>query len=224
MGREPTSAGCHTCRCRHIKCDRERPACGQCRKSNHTCLGYDKLLRVETHGVARDKRSGSTRLVKLSSANSYAPQGVTAHSQGGRFRKDRPSSQVVQICPEIDLAAFADNIALTYLFDAYGWINVHSIFLQDTPMRQHFAKGHDELGYNSLRALAYGIFGRDHHLSNLRREAARIYGRVLQQLASKVASPSKAELRWLIKPIAVIGSYSVRFRTRPCMFPLLCLA
>ena len=76
-------------------------------------------------------------------------------------------------------------------------------------MRQHLAQQSDDLGYESLRALAYGIFGRDHHVESLRRSAARIYGASLQKLQLKLTTVPKQELAFLIKPIAIMGSYSV---------------
>ncbi|KAI9036758.1 Zn(II)2Cys6 transcription factor [Aspergillus affinis] len=34
--------GCATCKIRHVKCDEEKPACAQCRKTGRKCDGYDK--------------------------------------------------------------------------------------------------------------------------------------------------------------------------------------
>ncbi|KAL9483463.1 hypothetical protein ACSS6W_002252 [Trichoderma asperelloides] len=107
------------------------------------------------------------------------------------------------------LEPFTDNVTFSYFFDAYSWINVHSILLQDTPMRQHLAQQSDELCYDSLRALTYGIFSRDHQVDGLKRTARRIYGKVLQQLQSKLGTASKSELASLIKPISIMGSYAI---------------
>ncbi|KAK5625075.1 hypothetical protein RRF57_000791 [Xylaria bambusicola] len=37
----PRSKGCRTCRRKKIKCDEQRPRCGQCRKGVRECEGYD---------------------------------------------------------------------------------------------------------------------------------------------------------------------------------------
>lgn len=117
------------------------------------------------------------------------------------------------------LEPFTDNVTFSYFFDAYSWINVHSILLQDTPMRQHLAQQSDELCYDSLRALTYGIFSRDHQVDGLKRTARRIYGKVLQQLQSKLGTASKSELASLIKPISIMGSYAVNFPPSLYMLP-----
>ncbi|KAI1274138.1 hypothetical protein F5Y07DRAFT_221525 [Xylaria sp. FL0933] len=38
----PRSKGCGTCRRKKIKCDEQRPRCGQCRKGARQCEGYDQ--------------------------------------------------------------------------------------------------------------------------------------------------------------------------------------
>lgn len=110
----------------------------------------------------------------------------------------------------LSLEPFLDHVTFSYFFDSYGWINMHSMLLQDSPMRQHLAQEHDTLGYDSLRALTYGIFGRDHKISTLQRSASRIYGTLLRKLQNKLDTSAKSDLARLIKPIAVMGSYSVR--------------
>lgn len=109
----------------------------------------------------------------------------------------------------LGLDPFVDNVTFSYFFDAYSWINIHSILLQDTPMRQRLARQDDEICYDSLRALAYGIFGRDHGISGLKRSAERIYCSVLRKLQARLNIASKSELASLIKPVAIMGSYAV---------------
>ncbi|KAL7917214.1 hypothetical protein ACQKWADRAFT_307347 [Trichoderma austrokoningii] len=243
MGREISSKSCHTCRKRRIKCDAKRPVCTQCEKSKYECLGYDRVLRMESHGVL-GTQAGRQTLVKIGQSNSYPVNNPTrtqdtVSSSGrpkGRKRKDR-SHQTVEnstnsatnsttnaetedprlglshslaSCPiQPSLEPFTDNVTFSYFFDAYSWINIHSILLQDTPMRQSLAQQSDKLCYDSLRALAYGIFGRDHQLEGLKRTAGRIYGKILRQLQIKLMTPSRSELATLIKPISIMGSYAI---------------
>ncbi|KAK1248885.1 hypothetical protein MKX08_007105 [Trichoderma sp. CBMAI-0020] len=84
-----------------------------------------------------------------------------------------------------------------------------AVHRQYTPMRQILAQQSDELCYDSLRALAYGTFSRDHQLDGLKRTARRIYGKTLQQLQSTLMTASKRELATLIKPISIMGSYAI---------------
>ncbi|KAK4081179.1 transcriptional regulator family: Fungal Specific TF [Trichoderma aggressivum f. europaeum] len=245
MGREPTSASCHTCRRRRIKCDKGKPSCGQCEKSRYECLGYERILRIQSHGVGLSKQPGRSSLVKIGESGSYPTKEpvendddddsqLHGHDRGGKCRRKKPQkrqitggaspaaaasqsqnldthlpqaliSQTIQ--PSLD--PFIDNIAFSYFFDAYSWINIHSILLQDTPMRQHLTEQRDELGYDSLRALAYGIFGRDHQVQSLQHKSGRIYGTALQKLQTKLTTSSKPELAALIKPISIMGSYAI---------------
>lgn len=76
-------------------------------------------------------------------------------------------------------------------------------------MRQHLTQQTDELGYDSLRALAYGLFGRDHQVGSLQQKGARLYGTILKRLQSRLGVASKSELATLIKPISILGSYAV---------------
>ncbi|KAI0441311.1 hypothetical protein F4803DRAFT_523750 [Xylaria telfairii] len=48
----PRSKGCKTCRRKKIKCDEQKPTCGQCRKGVRDCEGYDQatIFRHSTGG------------------------------------------------------------------------------------------------------------------------------------------------------------------------------
>ncbi|KAI8949146.1 hypothetical protein F4801DRAFT_421235 [Xylaria longipes] len=48
----PRSKGCKTCRRKKIKCDEQKPSCGQCRKGVRECEGYDQptIFRHSTSG------------------------------------------------------------------------------------------------------------------------------------------------------------------------------
>lgn len=244
MGREPTSASCHTCRRRRVRCDKRRPACGQCEKSQNECLGYERILRIQSHGVGFGKQQGCSSFVTIGQSNSYPADAVrgcddhlSPHDRSQRrkhktkrhqtisntanlqvlssttakahnFFPESPTSQRIRL----SLEPFIDNITFSYFFDAYSWINIHSILLQDTPMRQHLTQQKDELGYDSLRALAYGLFARDHQVDGLCRSAERLYGTILEKLQSKLTTSSKSELAALIKPISILGSYAVSLR------------
>lgn len=243
MGREPTSRSCHTCRKRRVKCDQTRPVCRRCHESHLECQGYKKILRVQNYGVIGTAGSDSSHIGLINRTTSYpaistllkgashAQRGpsstlTTHHGQinppGEQSSSPRPPSsstcqpQEISPPPEPGLSPFFNNIVFTYFFNSYGWINVHSILLQDTPMRQHLAEDTDNLGLDSLRALTYGLFGRDHHIEALRRLAGRLYDASLRQLRLKLSSATKQELARLIKPIAIMGAYAVSLITAQC--------
>jgi hypothetical protein len=138
------------------------------------------------------------------------PNSGASTSRGPTFLSPHEhANSIGPLMQEPSLNPFVDNITLSYFFEGYSWINVHSILLQDTPMRQHLAQLADQLTYNSLRALAYGIFGRDHHIVGLRQSAAHLYGASLSAVQSRLQAASKSELAFMIKPIVLMGSYSV---------------
>ncbi|EHK24039.1 uncharacterized protein TRIVIDRAFT_148032 [Trichoderma virens Gv29-8] len=225
MGREPTSASCHTCRRRRIRCDKGKPSCAQCQKSKYECLGYERILRIQSHGVGLSKEPGRLSLVKIGQSDSFPTKVPIGNDDSPDCRQKRHRRQktgdasptaaihlpqpLISQSIRLSLDPFIDNITFSYFFDAYSWINVHSILLQDTPMRQHLTEQRDELGYDSLRALAYGIFGRDHQVEVLQQKGERIYGTILQKLQSRLITASKPELAALIKPISIMGSYAL---------------
>lgn len=167
---------------------------------------------ISPHGRTKcRKQKGRGHQTVDKSANLATETTTTAEAEDSRPKLSHsPTNWLVQP----NLEPFTDNVTFSYFFDAYSWINIHSILLQDTPMRQHLAQQSDELCYDSLRALAYGIFGRDHGVEGLKRMARRIYGKILQQLQLKLTTASKSELASLIKPISIMGSYAVRY----CLF------
>ncbi|KAH8800230.1 hypothetical protein F5884DRAFT_809695 [Xylogone sp. PMI_703] len=245
MGRESTSGSCHTCRLRRVRCDKAKPVCDRCQRSRCICQGYEKVLRLQSHGIARGTTVDSSHFVQIGKNNSYPtnatvidpspeqrgrhscesksepllihtthfPDSASSKFQIGRSQVPGLQRQPLYLQagppPEPSLTPFVDNLTFSYFFDAYSWINVHSILLQDTPMRQHLTQKYDELSYDSLRALAYGIFGQDYHIETLQQSARRIYGTVLQKLRSRLETTTKSELAGLIKPIAVLGSYMI---------------
>ncbi|PTB59282.1 hypothetical protein M431DRAFT_76416 [Trichoderma harzianum CBS 226.95] len=222
MGREPTSLGCHTCRQRRIRCDQAKPICARCKRAGYKCQGYEKVFRQQNYGVHQSEEgSTSAMFIKLNYATSY-PCRLGQETRGGS--ESRHNKTVNEDCTSTStlpepadhplrdegfLEPFLDHVTFSYFFDSYGWINMHSMLLQDSPMRQHLAQEHDTLGYDSLRALTYGIFGRDHKIITLQRSASRIYGSLLRKLQHKLDTSTKSDLARLIKPIAIMGSYSI---------------
>ncbi|KAJ8124480.1 hypothetical protein O1611_g9160 [Lasiodiplodia mahajangana] len=49
----PRSKGCKTCRRKKVKCDEQKPRCGQCRKGVRECEGYDQPT-IFRHSSVRD--------------------------------------------------------------------------------------------------------------------------------------------------------------------------
>jgi hypothetical protein len=84
---------------------------------------------------------------------------------------------------------------------------MHSIMLQDSRMRANLVDG--DMAYDSLRALSYGLLGRDHHIQGLQESGQKLYGSALSSLRTKLMTNSKEQLAQMVKPIAIMGSYSV---------------
>lgn len=66
----PRSRGCHLCVKRRVKCDQEKPGCGNCAKYGSPCPGYDKALKFVAgkHQVRarrrRDNESPEAELIE----------------------------------------------------------------------------------------------------------------------------------------------------------------
>ncbi len=232
MGRAPTSGNCHTCRQRRVKCDKGRPSCQRCLKAGYECQGYEVVLRIQSHAAVAGSAPGTSRLAKIQTVSSF-PSGPSGPARRSRSpisgdgdgnglsgadcsrstsasrRSAFSSNRAVFPPPELSLAPFVDDFSFSYFFNSYGWINMHSILLQDTAMQSHLKV--EGMAYDSLRALSYGLLGRDHHIESLQNSAQRLYGATLHGLQAKLNMSSKDELAALVKPIAILGSYSVTY-------------
>lgn len=178
---------------------------------------------MQSHGVVAGAVPGTSRLAKVQTATSFpstidaGPSSLALRRQrepreesalSSRRRLARESRCLVTILPRsLHLAGFADNMALSYFFESYGWINMHSILLQDNTMRG----GLDDKGlvYDCLRALCYGLLGRDQSIVSLQTAGRTMFARAIQSLRAQITTTSKAELAALVKPISLMGSYSI---------------
>ncbi|KAF3075263.1 hypothetical protein CFAM422_002407 [Trichoderma lentiforme] len=176
---------------------------------------YPGRLGQETRGESESRHNKTVNKDCTSTSTLPEPADHPLRDEGLAQSATLKEARSALVQPEVifpswlSLEPFLDHVTFSYFFDSYGWINMHSMLLQDSPMRQHLAQEHDVLGYDSLRALTYGIFGRDHKISTLQRSASRIYGALLRKLQNKLDMSAESDLARLIKPIAVMGSYSV---------------
>ncbi|CAK7219012.1 hypothetical protein SBRCBS47491_003700 [Sporothrix bragantina] len=205
MGRAPTSGNCHTCRQRRVKCDKARPACTRCTRGGFVCQGYETVLRMQNHAVVAGAAPGSVRLAKVQNVSSYPKMAAAAKKTSPTFPLAMPQ--------ELSLIGFVDDMAFSYFFQAYGWINMHSLLLQDGAMRSYLlpsaSSSPDNMAQNSLRALCYGLLGRDKQIPVLQQAGRRVYGRAIGDLRSALAVSSRDKLPALVKPISLLGAYAV---------------
>ena len=62
---------------------------------------------------------------------------------------------------------------------------------------------------DSLRALCYGLLGRDKHILALQHAGRRVYGKAISDLRSALATSLPEKLAALVKPISLLGAYAV---------------
>jgi len=155
-------------------------------------------------GAGRALYQGSKRRAEAAASHAASP-GRTSSS--GAHDESSAGSDAMTPPQELSLAGFVDDISFSYFFHSYGWINMHSILLQDAALRGSLSD--EGLAYDSLRALSYGLMGRDHHIQSLQETSQRLYGGALKRLRSRLVTASKEELATVVKPIAILGSYSV---------------
>lgn len=86
-----TRTGCMTCRKRHLKCDEDKPICGPCVRSNHTCVYADPSSIPPTSKSTSNSAPSSTEqpeqaLSRTTSVDPYdtATQRGCHSSSGGR--------------------------------------------------------------------------------------------------------------------------------------------
>ncbi|KAF2661484.1 hypothetical protein K491DRAFT_710709 [Lophiostoma macrostomum CBS 122681] len=60
MGKYRSKTGCVTCRTRRVKCDEERPVCGQCSKKNRTCSWETPSFHIRQYQPNENNRAGSS--------------------------------------------------------------------------------------------------------------------------------------------------------------------
>lgn len=171
-----------------------------------------KKPRTATSRAARESRNSHSATLETQSAVSISPSN-SAESSG--FARSSESESAPPLVAQPSLVGFVDDMATTYFFQSYAWINMHSILLQDASMQQRFLQprsgeaNHSNIDQDSLRALCYGLLGRDKHIPALQDAGRRVYGRAITQLRAFITTSSKKELAALVKPISLLGSYSV---------------
>lgn len=177
--------------------------------SSFPAAGPDEAPMLSAKGKRQQQQKQLVRAKQAAAeqAQRQRPQSQSSatNSSDSRAHSSRTASSSPP--PELSLAGFVDDIAFSYFFDSYGWINMHSIMLQDSGIRNTLSDG--DMAYDSLRALAYGLLGKDRHIQSLQSQGARLYGNTLSKLRGKLSTQSKDELASLIKPIAIMGSYLI---------------
>ncbi len=76
----PRSAGCHLCVKRRVKCDQQKPDCGNCVKYGAECPGYERGFKfVAGKHVVRSRRKDPS----LDTTSSASPSSLTRTAKNG---------------------------------------------------------------------------------------------------------------------------------------------
>ena len=70
----PRSLGCSLCRKRRVKCDEQKPTCGNCQKYGVDCPGYEKDVKFVSgkHQIRQRRRPASAESPMTLTSNSLA--------------------------------------------------------------------------------------------------------------------------------------------------------
>ncbi|KAI3339167.1 hypothetical protein F4824DRAFT_508537 [Ustulina deusta] len=123
----PRSKGCRTCRRKKIKCDEQRPGCGQCRKGVRECEGYDQptIFRNAFPGDFADTpHSDGQKVIRFK--NPSVEDVAWANADAGRSDKQlvprrRPTKERVRPYAKRAKALLATAMPLPRTLDSQVW-------------------------------------------------------------------------------------------------------
>ncbi|SPN99061.1 uncharacterized protein DNG_02100 [Cephalotrichum gorgonifer] len=162
------SKGCNTCRRRKKGCDLERPVCGQCKKLNLHCAGYEREtiwvnLSPDTGLVQRPKRTNSPTITL---PDAFARSAYHERYLGMFWQSYLPAGR-----------AFPFE---STRFMSGGWMNeLHTLSCKDN----------DSLAKKILLAISLATIGRRDKQPWMVENGIQLYGTSLAALAHQLETP-----------------------------------
>ncbi|KAL4916445.1 hypothetical protein BDW62DRAFT_106330 [Aspergillus aurantiobrunneus] len=140
--------GCPECRSRKIKCDEQRPECGQCLKTGRTCRIIDSLFKPHSYSflTAPPKKTSSTASLSPSREK---------NSGGLLPQDDAPANGAVRSIPESGEEPAASTAKEEQRNSATKPSNVLSSNGSDQPLNYYRATSNDNGKVNLRRGSGY---------------------------------------------------------------------
>ena len=183
----PRSGACQLCRKRRVKCDEQRPACGNCQKYGAECPGYDRGRKfidgkhqIRQKGKRSDRSSTETSESSSSTSNSNASRTVVVSrkSQSLVTPLARALLPLRSQIMEIMIDNFRPVDTPHDIIGLFSWIS------------------HDHLGKKaildgSICSLALHLTGKEKNDPQLVAQSRTLYGHCLQELQMTLEHPTE---------------------------------
>ncbi|KAF2735449.1 hypothetical protein EJ04DRAFT_576098 [Polyplosphaeria fusca] len=178
------SKGCGTCKKRRIKCDERKPSCQRCEKSGYVCAGYEKRIHFINKSTAKfqDAQDEPSSTILINNA----PVKVV------------PRMRTVAVPQELSLAAFRNDVCISFLMHNFVWRTYGKGWLEPAAGKL------DDLSNQSIRALSALFFGISHKQEDIQMVGALRYGKALGLLRPALSDPRKPGVEKLIIPILLM--------------------
>ncbi|CAG9987313.1 unnamed protein product [Clonostachys byssicola] len=199
------SKACKTCRSRRVKCDLQRPSCGQCLRRQVACGGYERQL-IFVNNTSQEVPTSTFRL------------GNKAYSSADRgsertLTRPPPSPQTIHQHAFVSRASEERMVGwfwTTYLpsgrsassesapFSLYGWSTV----IQDLYDRNKMVRA-------GVLASVLGRMAVVENNPTIRRKSHELYGWTLLSLARILQEPSKHPCYLILSALKLLGFYEL---------------
>ncbi|TEY84197.1 hypothetical protein BOTCAL_0019g00210 [Botryotinia calthae] len=205
------SRGCYLCRSRRVKCDEQRPGCGNCKRLKRDCPGYRPVFEVmHRNGTSSTQRKTSdaiattTALAAIQMARPhYRSKSESNIMPCTRWKPRQNSLPEVQrlveaiqngtqpVCPP--LTAALEERAICFFLSNYVLIPHGAVrcgflgFLLPLMKLQPSAVLSD-----SLSAVALATFGNQPNARMLKPKAEQAYSKALRHVTNAISDPKQA--------------------------------
>ncbi|APA14373.1 hypothetical protein sscle_12g091430 [Sclerotinia sclerotiorum 1980 UF-70] len=212
------SRGCYLCRSRRVKCDENKPGCGNCRRLNRECPGYRPIFDVMHRNENSVQRKRSLAIAKTTAL--AAVQTTRFHYRSppaqGRLRQNSYSDtqKLVEaihngtqsLCPPLTAALEERAICFflaNYVLVPHGPIKCGFLwFLLPLMKLQPSAILSD-----SLSAVALATFGNQPNARMLKPKAEQAYSKALRQITNAIGDPKQVAEDTTLAAVLLLGLF-----------------
>ncbi|GIZ44051.1 hypothetical protein CKM354_000726000 [Cercospora kikuchii] len=209
--------GCAECRARKTRCDQARPACGQCKRADRKCTGYQDVASLRVVDQTRDVH---IRASKASSGGLSASSRVSHSSPSDGVDFGKPYSQakrsagaIVQFSQSSTLASpayHATIVAANLFFERYVsvWL-AHSKNELDFVAPLYIQAKADSMLSNVVTALGLASLSTQQGDRTLAVIAGEKYSKSLCQVQKSLQDPRLAQTDETVATVILLGLYEL---------------
>ncbi|KAB5558541.1 C6 zinc finger domain protein [Coniochaeta sp. 2T2.1] len=193
----PRSTGCQLCVKRRVKCDQDRPSCGNCNKYGEPCPGYDRQMKfVAGKHRVRSRRQGDWASEttagpadpKLPSEGSVHGDGSEGTSSEITFSASLEEPLFLYLSPSDDRGHTINGIIQSLnATQASAEVRIFAPWFKDVPERL----GHKVTLDSAMAAFTLHLLGKAKQDDVLIGESRTIYGQALVALQRALNHPAE---------------------------------